>query len=66
MPGAFREIVLAIMLLAVIAPPFNALLTHAGRYSEADIAKLREDTLTIVQAKSDKQAFLAQKTSVLR
>jgi hypothetical protein len=66
MPGAVREIVLAVMLVAVITPPFNALLTHTARYSEADITRLRQEALTIVEAKSDRQAFLAQKTSMLQ
>jgi hypothetical protein len=66
MPGAVREIVLAIMLVAVIMPPFNALLARTARYSEADIAKLRVEALTVVEAKSDRQAFLAQKTSMLQ
>ena len=61
-PGALRETIIALMLFAVIVPPFNALLAYNSRFLEADVAALRVQVLRMIKEKSDRQKLLAAKT----
>lgn len=61
-PNAIREMIIAVVLLALIMPPFKALVAYNSRFSEADVAALRSQFLMMAKAKSDRQKPRVDKT----
>ena len=50
--------IIAIVLLTLIVPPFKALVAYNNRFSEADVAALRSQVLMMAKAKSERQTAL--------
>jgi hypothetical protein len=60
-PNAIREMIIAVVLLALIMPPFKALVAYNSQFSDADAAALRSQFLMMAKAKSDRQKPLVDK-----